>query len=233
MALKVGINGFGRIGRLVFRAGVEQPQHRVRRHQRPRPRRQPRLPAQVRLDARPLRRQPSRPRRGRLHRQRQVRQDLRRSRTPPSCRGASSARDYVVESTGLFTDYAGAGNHLKAGAKRVIISAPDEGARRGARRCVMGVNHDKYDPAKHKIVSNATCTTNCLAPIAKVINDNFGLTEGLMTHDPRRHRDAADAGRPEQEGLARRPQRLPEHHPRQHRRRQGRRARACPSSRAS
>jgi glyceraldehyde 3-phosphate dehydrogenase len=85
-----------------------------------------------------------------------------------------------VESTGLFTDYAGAENHLKAGAKKVVISAPTKDPEK-VKTMVMGVNHQSYDPAKDLIVSNASCTTNCLAPIAKVINDNFGLAEGLMT----------------------------------------------------
>ena len=88
--------------------------------------------------------------------------------------------DYVVESTGLFTDYAGAENHLKAGAKRVVISAPTKDPEK-VPTLLMGVNHNKFDPAKDKIVSNASCTTNCLAPVAKVINDTFGLAEGLMT----------------------------------------------------
>ncbi|MGK7900478.1 MAG: type I glyceraldehyde-3-phosphate dehydrogenase [Hormoscilla sp.] len=90
--------------------------------------------------------------------------------------------EYVVESTGLFTDYEKASAHLKAGAKRVVISAPTkEKDPEKVPTLLMGVNHDKYDPSKHTIVSNASCTTNCLAPIAKVINDNFGLAEGLMT----------------------------------------------------
>jgi glyceraldehyde 3-phosphate dehydrogenase len=88
--------------------------------------------------------------------------------------------DYLVESTGLFTDYAGAENHLKAGAKRVVISAPTKEPEK-VKTMVMGVNHHLFDPTKDLIVSNASCTTNCLAPIAKVINDNFGLAEGLMT----------------------------------------------------
>jgi glyceraldehyde 3-phosphate dehydrogenase len=88
--------------------------------------------------------------------------------------------DYVVESTGLFTDYAGAENHLKAGAKRVVLSAPTKDPER-IKTLLMGVNADKFDPAHDKIVSNASCTTNCLAPIAYVINKQFGLAEGLMT----------------------------------------------------
>ncbi|MGQ9871290.1 type I glyceraldehyde-3-phosphate dehydrogenase [Leptodesmis sp.] len=88
--------------------------------------------------------------------------------------------DYVVESTGRFTDYAGAENHIKGGAKRVIISAPTKDPDK-VRTFVMGVNEEQYDPAKDVILSNASCTTNCLAPVAKVLQDNFGLAEGLMT----------------------------------------------------
>ncbi|TVQ45830.1 MAG: type I glyceraldehyde-3-phosphate dehydrogenase [Gloeocapsa sp. DLM2.Bin57] len=87
--------------------------------------------------------------------------------------------DYVVESTGLFTDYQGAEKHLNAGAKKVIISAPTKDPDR-VHTFVMGVNHTEYKP-DYKIVSNASCTTNCLAPIAKVLSDNFGISEGLMT----------------------------------------------------
>lgn len=86
--------------------------------------------------------------------------------------------DYVVESTGLFTDVEGAQKHLKAGAKRVIISAPAKG---DIPTFVIGVNHETFNPEKDKIVSNASCTTNCLAPITKVLLDNFGIEEGLMT----------------------------------------------------
>lgn len=86
---------------------------------------------------------------------------------------------YVVESTGLFTAREGAEKHLKAGARRVIISAPAKD--KDIPTFVMGVNHEKFDPAKDTIVSNASCTTNCLAPITKVVLDNFGIEEGLMT----------------------------------------------------
>ena len=92
-----------------------------------------------------------------------------------------SGAQYVVESTGLFTDFEGASKHLKAGAKRVVISAPTKAKDEEVPTLVMGVNANKFDPAKHVIVSNASCTTNCLAPVAKVIDDNFGLAEGLMS----------------------------------------------------
>jgi len=86
--------------------------------------------------------------------------------------------DIVIESTGRFVDRDGASKHLKAGAKKVVISAPgkDEDI-----TIVMGVNHDKYDPKAHHIISNASCTTNCLAPVAKVIMQEFGIEQGMMT----------------------------------------------------
>ncbi len=86
--------------------------------------------------------------------------------------------DIVIESTGRFTDATKADAHIKAGAKKVIISAP---AKNEDATFVIGVNEGDYDPAKHNIISNASCTTNCLAPIAKVLNDEFGIVKGLMT----------------------------------------------------
>jgi len=85
--------------------------------------------------------------------------------------------DLVIESTGFFTDADKAAAHLKGGAKKVIISAPAKGE---DITLVLGVNEDKYDPTKHNIISNASCTTNCLAPAAKVLNDAFGIEKGLM-----------------------------------------------------
>jgi glyceraldehyde 3-phosphate dehydrogenase len=86
--------------------------------------------------------------------------------------------EYVVESTGFFTNDETAGAHLEAGAKKVVISAPAKG---NIKTLVMGVNEDEYDPLEHNIVSNASCTTNCLAPFAKVLLDKFGIVKGLMT----------------------------------------------------
>ncbi|MCB0184533.1 MAG: type I glyceraldehyde-3-phosphate dehydrogenase, partial [Caldilineaceae bacterium] len=86
--------------------------------------------------------------------------------------------DIVIESTGVFRDRAGAGKHLEAGAKKVIISAPAKGE---DLTIVLGVNEEKYDPANHNIVSNASCTTNCLAPAAKVVNDMYGIEKAYMT----------------------------------------------------
>jgi glyceraldehyde 3-phosphate dehydrogenase len=86
--------------------------------------------------------------------------------------------DIVVESTGFFRDRDGASKHLQSGAKKVIISAPAKGE---DLTVVLGVNHDQYDSAKHHIISNASCTTNCLAPAAKVVNDKYGIVQGMMT----------------------------------------------------
>ncbi len=86
--------------------------------------------------------------------------------------------DVVLECTGLFRDRAGATKHLEAGAKRVVISAP---AKEPDATFCLGINHKDYDPAKHKIISNASCTTNCLAPIAKTLNDKLGIERALMT----------------------------------------------------
>jgi glyceraldehyde 3-phosphate dehydrogenase len=86
--------------------------------------------------------------------------------------------DIVMECTGLFVDKANASKHLTAGARKVIISAP---AKEPDATIVMGVNHTTYDPKKHHVISNASCTTNCLAPVAKVLMENFGIQNGLMT----------------------------------------------------
>ncbi|WP_026104029.1 type I glyceraldehyde-3-phosphate dehydrogenase [Anabaena sp. PCC 7108] len=176
--LKIGINGFGRIGRLVLRAGLTNPNIEfVGINDLVPP---DNLAYLLKYDST----------HGRLKSKVEAREDgmvidghfipCVSVRNPAELPWAKLGVDYVVESTGLFTDYAGAENHLKAGAKRVVISAPTKEPEK-VKTMVMGVNHHLFDPAKDLIVSNASCTTNCLAPIAKVINDNFGLAEGLMT----------------------------------------------------
>ncbi|BAZ84902.1 type I glyceraldehyde-3-phosphate dehydrogenase [Dolichospermum compactum] len=176
--LKIGINGFGRIGRLVLRAGLTNPNIEfVGINDLVPP---DNLAYLLKYDST----------HGRLKSKIEAREDgividghfvpCVSMRNPAELPWGKLGVDYVVESTGLFTDYAGAENHLKAGAKRVVISAPTKEPEK-VKTMVMGVNHHLFDPAKDLIVSNASCTTNCLAPIAKVINDNFGLAEGLMT----------------------------------------------------
>ncbi|MBD2391965.1 type I glyceraldehyde-3-phosphate dehydrogenase [Aphanizomenon flos-aquae NRERC-008] len=176
--LKVGINGFGRIGRLVLRAGLNNPYIEfVGINDLVPP---DNLAYLLKYDST----------HGKLKSKVEAKADgividdhfipCVSMRNPAELPWGKLEVDYVVESTGLFTDYAGAENHLKAGAKRVVISAPTKEPEM-IKTMVVGVNHYLFDPAKDLIVSNASCTTNCLAPIAKVINDNFGLAEGLMT----------------------------------------------------
>ncbi|WP_028583514.1 type I glyceraldehyde-3-phosphate dehydrogenase [Desulfogranum mediterraneum] len=99
-------------------------------------------------------------------------------RNPQEISWGEYGADYVLECTGLFRDYPSAQAHIDGGASKVIISAPAKGE---VKTIVMGVNEEEYDPTLHHVVSNASCTTNCLAPVAQVILDNFGITRGLMT----------------------------------------------------
>jgi glyceraldehyde 3-phosphate dehydrogenase len=176
--LKVGINGFGRIGRLVFRAGMNNPNIEfVGINDLVPP---DNLAYLLKYDST----------HGSYKGTIEAKEDgfvvdgkfipCVSVRNPAELPWSKLGADYIVESTGFFTDFAGASNHLKAGAKRVIISAPTKEPEK-VRTLLMGVNHNLFDPSQDLIVSNASCTTNCLAPIAKVINDNFGLAEGLMT----------------------------------------------------
>ena len=175
MAIKVGINGFGRIGRLVFRAAAKNanveivgindpmisPDYMVYMlkydsiHGR--------FDGEVSYEENAL-----------IVNGKKI--AVYDKMDPAEIPWTECGAEYVVESTGLFTDSEKAAKHLKAGAKKVVISAPSK----DAPMFVMGVNQDKYTKDM-TIVSNASCTTNCLAPLAKVINDNFGLVEGLMT----------------------------------------------------
>jgi glyceraldehyde 3-phosphate dehydrogenase len=99
-------------------------------------------------------------------------------RDPASLPWGDNGVDIVIESTGLFTDAGKARSHIDAGAKKVIITAP---AKNEDITIVLGVNEDQYDPSSHHIISNASCTTNCLAPVAKVVQDTFGIRRGFMT----------------------------------------------------
>jgi glyceraldehyde-3-phosphate dehydrogenase (NAD(P)) len=100
-------------------------------------------------------------------------------RNPENLPWAALGVDLIIEATGVFRDYPGAAKHIKAGAKKVLITAPGKGDDVGTY--VMGVNHEQYEHSKYEVISNASCTTNCLAPIVKVLNDNFGIVKGMMT----------------------------------------------------
>ena len=128
--------------------------------------------------------------------------------------------DIVLESTGRFTDADKAGAHIQAGAKKVIISAPAKGE---DLTIVMGVNSDAYDSAKHHIISNASCTTNCLVPMVKVIKDGFGFRHGTMVTIHSYTNDQSILDLPHKD--LRRARRRALHHPDHHRCRQGNRAR--------
>ena len=175
MAIKIGINGFGRIGRLVFRAAVLNPEIQVVGINDPfidpdymvymlkYDTVHGRFDADISLVD------------GKLHVNDEV-TSIYACMDPATIPWSECGADYVVESTGVFTTVEKASAHFKGGAKKVVISAPSA----DAPMFVMGVNQDTYT-SDMKVVSNASCTTNCLAPLAKVINDNFGLVEGLMT----------------------------------------------------
>jgi glyceraldehyde 3-phosphate dehydrogenase len=174
--VKVGINGFGRIGRNVFRAALNNPEVQIvaindltdvktLAHLLKYDTTHGRIDATVEAGDGELRVN------GRSIK-------VFAERDPGNLPWAQHGVEIVVESTGIFTAKEKASLHLKGGAKKVIISAPatDEDI-----TVVMGVNEDKYDPAQHTVISNASCTTNCLAPFAKVLNDKFGIVKGMMT----------------------------------------------------
>ena len=176
MAIKVGINGFGRIGRNVFRAAMGDSEIDI-------------VAANDITDAATL---------AYLLKYDSVLGNLEqdvsadgntitaggesfkvlKERDPANLPWKDLGVDIVIESTGLFTKHEDASKHLDAGAKKVIISAP---AKNEDFTVVMGVNHDKYEPSQHHIISNASCTTNCLAPLVKVLHESFGLAKGIMT----------------------------------------------------
>lgn len=176
MAVKIGINGFGRIGRLVYRAAYENPDAEIvaindladaktNAHLLKYDSVHGIFPGNVEVkdgnivvDGKTIK--------------------VFSEREPQAIPWRDMGVDIVIESTGVFTAADKASGHLTAGAKKVIITAPAKGE---DLTIVMGVNEGSYDPAKHNIVSNASCTTNCLAPVAKVVNDNFKIIKGLMT----------------------------------------------------
>ena len=176
MAVKLGINGMGRIGRIVFRSVLKRSDIEIVAvndimdpgtlahlltydsvHQR--------LDAEIRaaenaivVDGKTI--------------------PVMAEKDPSKLKWGEYGADIVAECTGLFVDRDSAAKHLSAGCKKVIISAPGKNP---DHTIVMGVNHETYDSGKHHIVSNASCTTNCLAPVAKAVNDTFGIVSGLMT----------------------------------------------------
>ncbi|MEB3294076.1 MAG: type I glyceraldehyde-3-phosphate dehydrogenase [Synechococcales bacterium] len=178
MVVRIGINGFGRIGRLVLRAGLGNPNIEfVGINDLVPP---DNLAYLLKYDSthRTFQGQVESVSDGIIVNQQFI--PCTALRNPTEIPWGQYGADYVVEATGLFTDYATASQHLQAGAKRVVISAPTKDPDR-VKTLLVGVNHKSFNPDLDLIVSNASCTTNCLAPIAKVINDRFGLAEGLMT----------------------------------------------------
>ncbi len=175
MSVKVGINGFGRIGRLVFRAALENPQVEVVGINDPfidveymtymlkYDSVHGQFKGSIAVDGDQL-----------VVNGKKI--AVFTCKDPAEIAWSSCGAEYVVESSGVFTTTEKASAHLKGGAKKVVISAPSA----DAPMFVMGVNDDKYTKDM-KVVSNASCTTNCLAPLAKVIHENFGIVEGLMT----------------------------------------------------
>jgi glyceraldehyde 3-phosphate dehydrogenase len=177
MAIKVGINGFGRIGRLLYRAAIERKANidfvaindladaKTNAHLLKYDSVHGRFPGTVEaepdkliVNGKPLK--------------------VLSQRDPAALPWKDLGVYLAVESTGLFTKREAASKHLQAGAKKVLISAPSPDP---DVTIVLGVNHQTYDPAKHHILSNASCTTNCLAPVTKVLVDNFGLEKAFMT----------------------------------------------------
>ena len=174
--MKVAINGFGRIGRNVFRRALSDPRFEF-------------VAINDLTNAKTLAHLLKYDSvHGTLDAQVEAKDDaivvngkeikILAERDPANLPWGEMGVDVVIESTGRFTNRDDAAKHLEAGAKKVVISAP---AKNEDITIVMGVNEDKYDPANHHVISNASCTTNCLAPFAKVLNDKFGIKRGLMT----------------------------------------------------
>jgi glyceraldehyde 3-phosphate dehydrogenase len=178
MATKIGINGFGRVGRLTFRAvnqyhkgqlevaavndlaDAKTNAHLLKWDSSygPYPGEVKATDDSITVDGQKVK--------------------VLAERDPANIKWGDMGIDIVIESTGLFTDATKAAAHLKGGAKKVIISAP---AKNEDITIVLGVNQEKYNPQKHNVISNASCTTNCIAPVVKVLHQSFGLSKGLMT----------------------------------------------------
>jgi len=177
MAIKVGINGFGRIGRLLYRAAIERnakidfvaindlADAKTNAHLLKYDSVHGRFPGTVEVEGNNL-----------IVNGKTL--QVLSQRDPAALPWKELGVYMAVESTGLFTDRESASKHLIAGAKKVLISAP---AKNPDVTIVLGVTHETYDPEKHNILSNASCTTNCLAPVSKVLADNFGLEKAFMT----------------------------------------------------
>ncbi|MFW9917418.1 MAG: type I glyceraldehyde-3-phosphate dehydrogenase [Candidatus Thorarchaeota archaeon] len=187
MTIKLAINGFGRIGRMTFRAGLESilsgdievvavndlMEPKTLAHLLKYDSTHGILPETVLVDGNKVIIEEK----GML-RTKQKEFQVFAEKDPSKLPWGELEVDYVIESTGIFRTKEKASAHLKAGARRVIISAP---APDPNITIVLGVNEEDYDPAAHSIISNASCTTNCLAPVAKILLDNFGIQKGLMT----------------------------------------------------
>ena len=179
MAIRVGINGFGRIGRNILRAALHDKDiefvavnditdAKTLAHLTKYDSILGNLPDEVRAEG------------DTIHvAGRKVK--VLAQKDPAQLPWKDLGADYVIESTGLFTDAEKAGAHLKAGAKKVIVSAPLSKNTDADFTVVLGVNQDKYDPRRHHVVSNGSCTTNALAPVAKVLHEKFGIVKGQMT----------------------------------------------------
>jgi len=176
MSLKVGINGFGRIGRMVFRAGIHNSEiDFVAINDLTDP---ATLAHLLKYDSvhGTLKAEVSSTENSLIVDGKEI--GIFTHKDPANIPWGDLGIQTVFECTGLFRDREKAAGHLEAGARKVIISAPAKGP---DVTIVMGVNENEYDPRKHHIVSNASCTTNCLAPVCKVLLDNFGIEKGLMT----------------------------------------------------
>ncbi|MBB6445080.1 type I glyceraldehyde-3-phosphate dehydrogenase [Bacillus benzoevorans] len=176
MAVKVGINGFGRIGRNVFRAAINNPEFdivavndltdaKMLAHLLKYDSVHGVLDADISVDGNNL-----------VVNGKTI--TVKAERDPAQIGWGALGVEVVIESTGRFTKRDDAAKHLEAGAKKVVISAPGSNE---DITIVMGVNEEKYDPANHHVLSNASCTTNCLAPFAKVLQNTFGIKRGMMT----------------------------------------------------